>query len=59
MIDIVFPLLEFLCISQKPKNLHLCLRLLCFQSAAKHIAIVANVNKCTKTTSGALQHCVT
>jgi len=33
------------------EKLHLSLRLLCLQSAAKHTAIVANVNKCTEATS--------
>jgi len=58
-IDKDFPLLVFLCITQKPKNLHLSLRLLCLKTAAKHTAIVANVNKCAKTTSGSQRHCVT
>jgi len=39
------PLLVFLCITRKPKNLHLSLRLLRLKSASKHTAIVANVNK--------------
>jgi len=53
------PLLVFLCITQKLKNLHLSLQLLCLQSATKHTAIVANVNKCAETTSGSQWHCVT
>jgi len=51
----VFPLLVFLC----NRNLHLSLRLLFLQSAAKHTTIIANVNKCTETTSGSQRHCVT
>jgi len=45
--------------SEIEKNQHLSLRLLCLQSATKHTAIVANVNKCTVTTSGSQWHCVT
>jgi len=41
------------------RNLHLSLRLLCLQTAAKQKTIVANVNKRTVTTSGSQRHCVT
>jgi len=57
--DRVFPLLVFLCITWKLKNPHLSLRLLCLHAAAKHTTIVANVNKCTESTSRSQRHCVT
>ena len=40
---------HFLYYSETEKKLHLSLRLLGLQSAAKHTAMVANVNKCTET----------
>jgi len=39
--------------------IHLSLLLLRLKTAAKHTAIVANVNKCAKTTSGSKWHSVT
>jgi len=48
LIDRVFPLLVFLCITWKPKK-----------PTLQNTAIIANVNKCTKTTSGSQRHCVT
>jgi len=50
--DRVFPLLVLL---GNRKNLHFTF--IMFISAAKHTTIVANVNKCTETTSGSQRHC--
>ena len=43
----VFPILEFLCITLKPKNPTLIFTVIVFTISCKTYNLVANVNKCT------------